>query len=88
MYEMYIFKVCEEENMEEPVFLRSVQYMDNFLAMQKINRTQFQLVGAVCLLISSKINGATISPQRLSYYTANSVAPDLLLVSNLIFFSF
>lgn len=66
--------------MEEPVFLRSVQYMDNFLAMQKINRTQFQLLGAVCLLISSKITGSTISPQRLSYYTANSVTPDLLLV--------
>jgi len=76
---MWMFEVCEEEQMEQPVFLRAVQYMDQFLAMQRINRTEFQLLAAVCILISSKVTGITISTERLSYYTAHSVGPDLLL---------
>ncbi|CAL8081230.1 unnamed protein product [Orchesella dallaii] len=75
---LWMFQVCEEEGMDEPVFLRSVNYMDKYLAMAKILRNEFQLLAAVCLLLGSKLAGTTITPTRLSYYTAHSVSPDQL----------
>ncbi|CAL8088346.1 unnamed protein product [Orchesella dallaii] len=76
---VWMFEVCEEERMHVAVFLRAIQYMDKFLSLQRISRTQLQLLGAVCLLESSKIAGTTISLQRLVSYTADSVTPDMLL---------
>ena len=76
-----MWQVCEEERVPESVFLRAINYMDRFLSVHKIQRNQFQLLGASCLLISSKWSGSLLSPGRLIYYTAHSITLEMLLVS-------
>lgn len=77
---IWMFEVCDEERMNTAVFIRAVQYMDKFLSIQRISRTQLQLLGAVCVLVSSKMAGTLISARTLVAYTANSVTTDMLLV--------
>lgn len=74
----WMFEVCEEEQMHTSVFLRAIQYMNKFLTEQEISRTQLQLLGTVCLFISSKIAGTLISVDNLAAYTAYSVSPELI----------
>lgn len=76
---IWMFEVCDEERMHTAVFLRAAQYMDKFLSLQRIFANQLQLLGAVCILVSSKMAGTLISSRRLVAYTADSITLDLLL---------
>lgn len=76
---VWMFEICDEERMHTAVFIRAVQYMDKYLSMQRISRTQLQLLGAVCLLISSKMAGTVIPAKTLVMYTANSITSEMLL---------
>lgn len=80
-------QVCDEQKCEEQVFPLAVNFMDRFLCSRKISRTQFQLLGTVCLLLSSKIRQCTaLSAELLCAYTDNCVTTDQILVSTNDFF--
>jgi len=53
-----IFQVCEEQRCEEDVFPLSMNYLDRFLSVQAIRRTQLQSLGAACMLLASKVDVA------------------------------
>jgi cyclin D3 len=55
---------------------------DRFLSRCRISKDQFQLVGAVCILISSKFRGTNpISGKTLIIYTDNSITDQEIKVS-------
>merc|ERR1711997_776205 len=76
----WMLELCEEEGCSPQVFCLAVNYLDRFLSACKIARTQLQLVGAVCLLVSWKVRGhSPITAQRLIEYTDYTITlPDLL----------
>jgi len=78
----WMLELCEEEaSSDSPqVFCLAINYLDRFLSSCKIARTQLQLVGAVCLLVSWKVRGhSPITAQRLREYTDYTVSlADLL----------
>lgn len=76
---IWMYEVCEEEKMHTAVFVRAAHYLDKFLSTQKVSRFHLQLLGAVCILISSKLTGTVIPPQKLVVYTANSTSTEMIL---------
>merc|ERR1719150_45333 len=76
----WMLELCEEEGCSPQVFCLAINYLDRFLSACKIARTQLQLVGAVCLLVSWKGRGhSPITAQRLIEYTDYPITlPDLL----------
>jgi len=76
----WMLELCEEEGCSPQVFCLAINYLDRFLSACKIARTQLQLVGAVCLLVSWKVRGhSPITAQRLIEYTDYTITlPDLL----------
>jgi len=76
----WMLELCEEEGSSPQVFCLAINYLDRFLSACKIARTQLQLVGAVCLLVSWKVRGhSPITVQRLREYTDYTVSlADLL----------
>ena len=84
----WMLQVCQECYCNTDVFLLAVNFMDRFLARvgAKIPKTRLQLVGTVCLLISSKFKETVpVSGERLIFYTDNSISPEEVRVSDLIF---
>ncbi|KAJ9601044.1 hypothetical protein L9F63_000779, partial [Diploptera punctata] len=72
----WMLEVCEEQSCEDQVFPLAVNFLDRFLCSCNISRRQLQLVGAVCLLLSSKIRQChSLSVDLLCFYTDNSVTP-------------
>ncbi|XP_044748498.1 G1/S-specific cyclin-D2-like [Coccinella septempunctata] len=86
----WMHEVCEEQMCEDQVFPLAVNCMDRFLCLCPIKRQQLQLLGAVCLLIASKLRSTNSFPiEILCAYTdysvshANMVAWELLVLSKL-----
>ena len=50
-----MIEVCEEEGSTDNVALLAVNYIDRNMSMVDIDRSQLQLLGAVGLLIASKL---------------------------------
>lgn len=90
----WMLQVCQECYCNTDVFLLAVNFMDRFLARvgAKIPKTRLQLVGTVCLLISSKFKETVpVSGERLIFYTDNSISPEEVRVRNsspLFFYNF
>ena len=81
----WMLQVCQECYCNTDVFLLAVNFMDRFLARvgAKIPKTRLQLVGTVCLLISSKFKETVpVSGERLIFYTDNSISPEEVRVRN------
>ena len=77
--------MSEEQNLREEVFTLAMNYMDRFLAVVNIRTTQLQLLGAVCLFLSSKLKcSQPLLAEHLVTYTDNSITMDELLVSEVI----
>ena len=56
--------------------------MDRFLSQVDVKRNQLQLLGTVCLFLSSKIKESPpLDPNRLVYYTACSITLEEIRVS-------
>ncbi|GLH01772.1 G1/S-specific cyclin-E [Gryllus bimaculatus] len=73
----WMLEVCEEQKRQEEVFLLAVNYMDRFLSVCNIRKTQLQLLGTTCLLLSSKLRESLpFSAKRLVFYTDNSITLD------------
>ena len=76
------FQVCDEQRCEEDVFPLAMNYLDRFLSIVPIGKMQLQLLGAVCMLVSSKLKETCpINPERLVMYTDHSISLSELLVS-------
>ena len=59
-YDFAFFQqVCEEQRCEDDVFPLSMNYLDRYLSVREIHRTQLQSLGSACMLLASKVSGLT-----------------------------
>jgi len=71
----WMLEVCQEMQCPPEVFCLAMNLMDRFLAKCRIEKSQLQLLGAVCLFLSSKFKEtAPISSEKLVMYTDFSVS--------------
>lgn len=76
------FQVCEEQKCQDEVFPLSMNYLDRFLSICPIRKSQLQLLGTACLLLASKLREpGPLTAEMLVFYTDNSVTLDDLWVS-------
>ena len=78
-------EVCVECECTTDVFLLAVNLLDRFLAkVHNVPKVRLQLIGSVCLLISSKFKETVpISGEKLIYYTDNSIRAEEIRVSKI-----
>lgn len=75
MVATWMLEVCEDQNCQEGVFSLAMNYMDRFLSMVNIHRSQLQLLGAVCLFLASKMKDSRpLAAEKLCMYTAQSIS--------------
>ena len=81
----WMLEVSEEQQCQPDVFHLAVNYMDRFLSKVHIKKSQFQLLGAVCLFLASKFKEVTPLPaENLVIYTDNSITAYEITVRRLI----
>lgn len=79
MVSEWMAEVCVEQQTEEEVFPLAMNYLDRFLCVQYIPRTQLQCLGAACMLLASKLKeNLHISAEQLVLYTDNSITNEEL----------
>ncbi|XP_045478690.1 G1/S-specific cyclin-D3-like [Harmonia axyridis] len=84
----WMHEVCEEQMCEDQVFPLAVNCMDRFLCLCPIKRNQLQLLGAVCLLIASKLRSTnSFSMEILCAYTDYSVSHSAMVAWELLVLS-
>ena len=77
----WMLEVIQEQNSQPEVFCLAMNIMDRFLSQMKVLRTQLQLLGAVCILIASKIREPCPIPGKsLIIYTDYSISAEELKV--------
>ncbi|XP_031624692.1 G1/S-specific cyclin-D2 [Contarinia nasturtii] len=72
----WMMEVCEENRCQEEVFILALNYMDRFLALTPVPRTQLQILAAACLLLASKLREPSVRglpADLLVFYTDNSI---------------
>ncbi|XP_034936668.1 G1/S-specific cyclin-D2 [Chelonus insularis] len=73
----WMLELCEDRKCQEEVFPLSMNYLDRFLSICPIRKTQLQLLGTACLLIASKLRETRpLTAERLVFYTDNSITLD------------
>lgn len=79
-------QVCEEQKCQDDVFPLSMNYLDRFLSICPIKKSQLQLLGTACLLVASKLREPRpVSAETLVFYTDNSITLQDLWVNTLTF---
>ena len=73
----WMLEVCEDQQCQPEVFFLAVNYLDRFLSLVNIKKSQFQLLASVCILLASKFSQVVpITSEQLVIYTDNSVSVD------------
>ncbi|XP_014610602.1 PREDICTED: G1/S-specific cyclin-D2 [Polistes canadensis] len=73
----WMLEVCEEQKCQEEVFPLSMNYVDRFLSVCPIRKSQLQLLGTACLLLASKLRESSpLKADLLVFYTDNSITLD------------
>ena len=81
----WMLEVSEEQQCQPDVFHLAINYMDRFLSKVHIKKSQFQLLGAVCLFLASKFKEvAPLPAENLVIYTDNSITTYEITVRSLI----
>lgn len=78
----WMLEVCEEQECTDDVYSLAVNLFDRLLSILKIEKRHLQLLGTVCLFISSKLkqtNDNRLTSELLIEYTDNSITLEELL---------
>ena len=74
-YNFLFSQVCVEKILPGNVFQLSVSLMDRFLSHKNVDKNDFQLLAAACLLLASKLKLKDgLSLGELCYFTAESIS--------------
>ena len=83
----WMLDVCLDSRCHVDVFLLATNIMDRFLATIRLQKKQFQLLGAASIFLASKmIEPQPISALTLVRNTADTYDREELLVSKILFF--
>ena len=78
----WMLEVCEVEKCHPEVFCLAMNYLDRFLSVCSIGRSQLQLLGAVCLMVAWKVREHEPLPAlRLVEYSDYNLTPADIMVS-------
>ena len=81
----WMLEVCEDQHCHPEVFFHAVNYMDRFLSKVNIQKTQFQMIASICLLLASKmLEVSPISISQLVIYSDYSVTEQEMVEGELL----
>ncbi|OWR53350.1 G1/S-specific cyclin-D3 [Danaus plexippus] len=72
----WMLEVCEDQSCQDEVFPLAISYLDRFLSICMVGKSQLQLLGTACLLLASKLREPSsrgLPAELLVFYTANSI---------------
>ena len=83
----WMLEICEEQSSQPEVFCLAMNYLDRFLGVCSVAKSQLQLLGAVCLLVAWKVREHTLLPatRLVEYSDFNFTLLDIMVINRLLF---